>query len=159
MDTTSQACPSASTPLAQPLGAWWADARVELSEALDGVPVVVLMDFCLLGQQRGQPAAQQDLQFLLALVERWLRRFEADIAAFPDQAVPVLQRQKAQLQATRAALSQLQQALLSITQTAAPGTPPASADGYARADAGRRYRAAWPTWVQRRRPSSHRQAV
>lgn len=122
--------------------AWWAHSGAEQVAALDGMPIVQLLDHCVHSLERADPAAQHEMEFLLVLIERWLHRFEADIAAFPDAAVPVLQRQKAQLQATRSALSQLQQALQLL-----------AGETCARSKC---QRAPWLAWALRRRSASHR---
>ncbi|MEJ6007466.1 hypothetical protein WG899_18100 [Paucibacter sp. AS339] len=122
MDTSSL------TPVQQ-LRLWLSASAEDQVAALDGLPVGALLDHCLLSLETGQAAAQHELSVLQALIERWLLRFRADIAAFPDPAVAVLQRQKAQLLDTCAALERLQQRLLRLhaSPAQAPDWTPAQA--------------------------------
>ncbi|MCV2348692.1 hypothetical protein [Paucibacter sp. Y2R2-4] len=170
METPSQASNTAfSGPLqapalstAQQLRDWWVHSGAEQAAALDGVPIGQLLNHCLQSFECGHPAAQQEMDFLLVLLERWLLRFEADIAAFPEAAVPVLQRQKAQLQATRSALTQMQQALQGLAGESGACMSPAVDEATAAiasaaspSGAWLRHRAPVLTWALRRRSASH----
>jgi len=149
--------PAPALSTVQQLREWWAQSGAEQSAALDGVPIAPLLDHCLLSLERADPAARQELDLLLVLIERWLLRFEADIAAFPEAAVPVLQRQKAQLQVTLSALTQLRQALLGLVGEAARRLSPAAGIAKAApAEVCMRHRAPLLAWAQRRRRASFR---
>lgn len=149
--------PSPALSAVQQLREWWAQSGAEQAAALDGVPIAQLLNHCLLSLERADPGAQHEMDLLRVLIERWVLRFEADIAAFPEAAVPVLQRQKAQLQVTLSALSQLQQALQGLAGEAGMRMSPAAGEAKtAPAGACMRHSAPLLAWALRRRRASFR---
>ncbi len=150
----AETSPSSSLP---ELRNWWAQACAEQAQALDGVPAAALMEHCLQRLANGHPAAHHELKFLQTLIGRWLHRLSLDIAAFPESAVPVLLAQKTQLQATRAALMQMQQALQRLGgEVLNSDLSPAAGRSLAQpASAWLRHRAPVLAWASRHRGAAH----